>query len=349
MLSVVLLLVLGVVVNGKVVDLTPSNFDQYVDGSKHTLVEFFAPWCGHCKNLAPHYEELGTLFEKEKDVLIAKVDADAHKDLGGRFGVSGFPTLKWFPKGSTTPEDFTGGRDAEAMTTWINSKIGSSVRVMKPASAVKSLTASSFDKVVMDKSKDVLVEFFAPWCGHCKALAPKYESVAKIFNDEPNVVVANVDCDAENDLCSRFGVQGFPTLKFFPHNDKEGEAYEKGREIADFVDFFNSRSNTERTIDGGYKEGAGRIAELDDIVTEFKNDPKAALAKIDAAIEAVTDPIKSKLAAYYKKVMTQVEEKGKAWVAEESERLARMLSSKSVVGAKVAEFTKRHNILKSFQ
>jgi len=213
--------------HAKVVDLTPDNFDKHVDGSKHTLVEFFAPWCGHCKNLAPHYEELGTLFEKQSDVLIAKVDEDAHKDLGGRFGVSGFPTLKWFPKGSTTPEDYTGGRDTEGLTTWINNKIGSSVRVMKPATAVKSLTQSTFDKVVMDKNKDVLVEFFAPWCGHCKALAPKYETVAKTFNDEPNVVVANVDCDAESDLCSRFGVQGFPTLKFFPRTDKERRSIRK--------------------------------------------------------------------------------------------------------------------------
>ena len=45
-------------------------------------------------------------------VVIAKVDADAHRDLGGKFGVSGFPTIKWFPKGSSEPEDFNGDRSA---------------------------------------------------------------------------------------------------------------------------------------------------------------------------------------------------------------------------------------------
>ena len=62
--------------------------------------------CGHCKNLAPTYEELGGVYEKSKDVVIAKVDADAHRDLGGRFGVQGFPTIKFFPRGSTTPEEY---------------------------------------------------------------------------------------------------------------------------------------------------------------------------------------------------------------------------------------------------
>lgn len=61
--------------------------------------------CGHCKRLAPAYEEVGEAFDGVDSVIIAKVDADADRTLGGRFGVRGFPTLKFFPKGSTTPEE----------------------------------------------------------------------------------------------------------------------------------------------------------------------------------------------------------------------------------------------------
>ena len=60
--------------------------------------------CGHCKRLAPAYEEVGMAFDNSDEVIIAKVDCDAEKALGKRFGVSGFPTLKFFPKGSTEPE-----------------------------------------------------------------------------------------------------------------------------------------------------------------------------------------------------------------------------------------------------
>jgi len=62
--------------------------------------------CGHCKNLAPTYEELGKVYDKVSDVVIANVDADAHRALGGKYGVSGFPTIKFFPRGSTTAEEY---------------------------------------------------------------------------------------------------------------------------------------------------------------------------------------------------------------------------------------------------
>lgn len=61
--------------------------------------------CGHCKRLAPAYEEVGTAFENSDNILVAKVDADAERTLGSRFGVRGYPTLKYFPQGSTEPEE----------------------------------------------------------------------------------------------------------------------------------------------------------------------------------------------------------------------------------------------------
>ena len=57
------------------------------------IIEFFAPWCGHCKALAPEYEKAAKALEGI--VNIAAVDADAHRDLGGQYGVQGFPTIKF--------------------------------------------------------------------------------------------------------------------------------------------------------------------------------------------------------------------------------------------------------------
>src|ERR1700761_267920 len=97
-----------------------SSTEVVLKSGKPALVEFFAPWCGHCKNLAPVYEELATNFEFAKDkVTIAKVDADAEKDLGKRFGVQGFPTLKWFDGKSDEPVDYKSGRDLDSLSEFI--------------------------------------------------------------------------------------------------------------------------------------------------------------------------------------------------------------------------------------
>lgn len=156
-----------------VLDLIPSNFDDVVlKSGKPTLVEFFAPWCGHCKNLAPVYEDLAQNFEFAKDkVQIAKVDADAEKSLGKRFGVQGFPTLKFFDGKSDKPSDYSGGRDLESLSAFITDKTG--VKPRKKAAAqsdVVMLTDSTFDKEI-GSDKNVLVAFTAPWCGRMFTLA----------------------------------------------------------------------------------------------------------------------------------------------------------------------------------
>merc|ERR1712223_195959 len=79
------------------------NFEELVTNSeKDVLIEFYAPWCGHCKSLAPKYDELGEAM-KEENVVIAKMDATAN-DVPDGFDVSGFPTLYWLPSDSKTPE-----------------------------------------------------------------------------------------------------------------------------------------------------------------------------------------------------------------------------------------------------
>jgi protein disulfide-isomerase A6 len=160
-------LALGVSAKSAVLDLIPANFDKVVlESGKPALVEFFAPWCGHCKNLAPVYEELAQSFASQSSkISIAKVDADAEKGLGKRFGVQGFPTIKFFDGKSDKPVDYNGGRDLESLTAFITEKTGVKAKGSKKApSAVEMLTDKSF-KEQIGGDKDVLVAFTAPWCG----------------------------------------------------------------------------------------------------------------------------------------------------------------------------------------
>jgi protein disulfide-isomerase A6 len=159
-----------------VLDLTPKNFDKLVlKSGKPTLTEFFAPWCGHCKNLAPVYEELAQNFAHSDKVQIAKIDADDHKELGRRYGVQGFPTLKWFDGKSDKPEDYNGGRDLESLSKLITEKTGVRSKAKKAApSSVQWLSDQSFKEMVGGE-KDVLVAFTTGWCGRMFLLAAGYD------------------------------------------------------------------------------------------------------------------------------------------------------------------------------
>ena len=161
------LTILGTNAISSVLDLIPENFDKIVlKSGKPALVEFFAPWCGHCKNLAPVWEKLAQNFAFAEDqISIAKVDADEHKELGRRFGVQGFPTLKFFDGRSDTPTDYSGGRDLDSLSAFIVEKTGIKIKSKKPTpSAVEMLNDQTFKRQI-GGDKDVFVAFTASWCG----------------------------------------------------------------------------------------------------------------------------------------------------------------------------------------
>mmetsp|Transcript_420 Transcript_420/g.553 ORF Transcript_420/g.553 Transcript_420/m.553 type:complete len:358 (-) Transcript_420:436-1509(-) len=350
-IAVALLLFVGALAlaKGAVVDLTPKNFDKIVDGSMNVMVEFYAPWCGHCKNLAPEYEIVGNTFMEGDDVIIAKVDADAHKDLGGKFGVRGFPTIKWFPKGATEPEDFDGSRSADGIIQWINERTGLRRKVKAAPSAVIDLTADNFNAIVFDNTKDVFVEFYAPWCGHCKQLAPKYEKFAAAFEGEENVVIAKMDAtaDGNGDIAQSFGVSGYPTLKFFSKDTvDEPEAYNLGRELEDLVEYMNGKAGTFRTPEGDLKPEGGRVKSMDKLVKGATVDADL-LAKAEEHLESLKGTQKD-YGKHYVKAIKKVLDKGPEYIQNEIKRLSGMISNPSVNPKKKTLFMLRRNILTSF-
>jgi len=326
--------------------LDPSNFDEHVGGDSPALVEFFAPWCGHCKSLAPEYEILATAF-KGQNVKIASVDADKHRDLGGRFDVKGFPTIKFFPAGSSKAEDYSGGRTAPDMVDFINGKAGTNARIKAAPSATLALTPATFDSTI--KGKNALVEFYAPWCGHCKRLAPDYDKVAQSFDGEESVVIAKVDADEHKELGTRFDVSGFPTIKFFPKGSSEGEVYNGGRSPKEFVEFINEKSGTERTVGGGYTAKAGRIDGLDALADKFQEESgsRASILK-EAEGTDVSEHTNAEYAKFYVLAMKRIIEKGESYATDEIKRLERMLEGAAITAKNRGQFSKRINILKVF-
>ncbi|KAJ0054432.1 hypothetical protein Pint_00896 [Pistacia integerrima] len=333
-----------------VVVLTEDNFDKEVGQDRGVLVEFYAPWCGHCKKLAPEYEKLGASFKKAKSVLIGKVDCDEQKSVCSKYGVSGYPTIQWFPKGSLEPKKYEGPRTAESLAEFVNNEGGTNVKIAAVPSNVVVLTTDNFDAVVLDESKDVLVEFYAPWCGHCKSLAPTYEKVATAFKMEEDVVIANLDADKYKDLAEKYGVSGYPTLKFFPRSNKAGEDYEGGRDLDDFVSFINGKCGTSRDGKGQFTSNAGIVAHLDALIKEFvaasSDNKKAVFAKIEEEVGKLQGST-ARYGKIYLKVAKSYMDKGSEYANNEIDRLQRILE-KSISPAKADEFTLKKNILSAF-
>ncbi|EQC36890.1 hypothetical protein SDRG_05719 [Saprolegnia diclina VS20] len=331
-----------------VVVLTPENFDDVVDGSKNVLVEFYAPWCGHCKQLAPTWETVATSFKNVDDVVVAKVDADEHRDLGEKFEVTGFPTLKFWNKGAKYPDTYTSGRGEDDLVAFLNEKAGTNVRVAKPVSHVAALTESDFASIAQDPTKHVLVEFYAPWCGHCKQLTPTWESLANIYAGEENVVIAKVDATATGDLASKFGVSGYPTIKYFGTGASEAEDYGFGRELQEFVDFVNEKAGTQRTPEGGLLPTAGRVEAIDVVVGADGGVSKTTLESVEKIVEGLSgDELKH--GNLYVKAIKKILAKGSAYVTKEIARLETMLKDDNVTPQKKTLFLLRKNILEALK
>jgi len=119
-------------------------------------------------------------------------------------------------------------------------KIVASVALASKALAddVVSLTKDDYE-VTLESAPLALVKYFAPWCGHCKALAPEFAKAATTLKEE-NILLAEVDCTVESDICNEVGVRGYPTLKVY----RNGKASDyKGQRTADSIVSYMKKQN----------------------------------------------------------------------------------------------------------
>ncbi|XP_048828791.1 protein disulfide-isomerase A3-like [Brienomyrus brachyistius] len=119
---------------------------------------------------------------------------------------------------------------------------------------VKVLVAENFDQIVNADDKDVLIEFYAPWCGHCKSLEPKYKELGEKLAKDPSIVIAKMDATA-NDVPSPYEVRGFPTIYFSPAGQKQNpKRYEGGREVDDFISYLKKEARNPPVVEEDEKK-----------------------------------------------------------------------------------------------
>ncbi|KAK8746821.1 hypothetical protein OTU49_016835 [Cherax quadricarinatus] len=200
---------IDVVEDDDVLVLTRDNFLHAVNEKDIILVEFYAPWCGHCKQLAPEYAAAAKEL-KEDGIRLGKVDATKEQELAKEFLVSGYPTIKLFKNGQPV-EDYSGARTSKALVDYMH--MHADPNYVPPKSAVIVLTAANFSKTITSNDL-ILVEFYAPWCRHCKALEPEYEAAAHDLQAN-NIPLAKIDGTEEKEIADEYGVSGYPTMLVF--------------------------------------------------------------------------------------------------------------------------------------
>jgi len=219
--------------------------DLAVDGQKDKYIEIIRPLALKSKGrmnwvyidwqkYAKHSERLGLSGKTVPAVAIESLQDGTHYAFDESADITADSVTSWADK-------FLAGT--------LEPTIKSEEIPADNSGPVKVVVAKNFDQIVNDPTKDVLVEFYAPWCGHCKALVPIYEELGTELKGVESIVIAKIDATA-NDINPKFDVRGFPTLKLFPGNDKANPIeYKGGRTKDDFIQFLKDNASHKFNLD----------------------------------------------------------------------------------------------------
>ena len=220
----------------------PKHFAKLMKNEKgKLLIMFYAPWCGFCKRMKPDYQVAATEMKGQGTLAALDVTRPDNNKIGKKYNITGFPTLLYFHNGELQ-YPYPGDNNKQALVSFMqNPKPEAEVKTPEKEwkdepSEVHHLTDDTFDEF-MEKEKSVMVMFYAPWCGHCKSMKPKFTAAAgklKEMNIEGKL--AAVDCTKETKIGSRFEVKGYPTVKYFKDGKEEFDAGHAREEKA-IIDF----------------------------------------------------------------------------------------------------------------
>ncbi|KAF2146775.1 uncharacterized protein K452DRAFT_314999 [Aplosporella prunicola CBS 121167] len=211
-----------------VVQVDAKNYDRLIAKSNHTsIVEFYAPWCGHCRNLKPAYEKAAKNLAGLAKVAAVNCDEDVNKNFCATMGVKGFPTLKVVRPGKKpgrpVVEDYQGARSAKAIVDYVADKI---------PNHVKRVGDKDIEGWLEENTEAPKAMLFTEK-GTTSALL---RSLAIDFLG--SIEVAQVR-NKEKATLEKFGVTKFPTLILLPGGDKEAIVYDGELKKEPMVAFFS--------------------------------------------------------------------------------------------------------------
>ncbi|KAF5387700.1 hypothetical protein D9615_000009 [Tricholomella constricta] len=246
-------------------DLTPDNF-KTLTADGFWFIEYFSPYCSHCREFEPTWKKLVEETEHTTpSVKLAQVDCAVHGgtsspvstialvaaylspiDLCAEKGVKAYPTMRMYRNGQDL-EKYTGHRTLPDLHAFIKRHVDavappppkkSEIPPVNINGEVLQLTDSTFAANLA--KGPMFVKFFAPWCGHCKKLAPVWRQLATHMKGKLNV--AEVDCEEHGALCKANDVTGYPTLVYITKGGLKSD-YNGGRKLEQLKAFADKASS----------------------------------------------------------------------------------------------------------
>lgn len=253
-----LALSVAVTLSQKVEILTDDNYASKVkDGI--WLIKFYAPWCGHCKKLAPTWEKLAEVVGDSFHV--AEVDCTVNTAIAASEVIHGYPTIKFIEPGLESAKEVRVQRTVKSFVDYVVMTAKSVDLKTKTFNTPEEVIAAPAkpkteeeEEVIPEGSKVIvldptiieseiakgpmMIKIYAPWCGHCKKLAPIWEDFAK--RDHVGYRVAKIDAAKYNEIADSYGIEGFPTILFVAKDNKPVE-FSGPRTVADLEAFADSQ------------------------------------------------------------------------------------------------------------
>ncbi|KAN0015274.1 hypothetical protein ACTFIU_007999 [Dictyostelium citrinum] len=247
--------------NSNVINLTKKNFQQQVLNSQHNwMVEFYAPWCGHCKSLKPEYEKASNNLKGL--VKIGAINCDEEKELCGQYQIQGFPTLKFFSTNPKTgkkgqPEDYQGARSASEIAKFSLAKL--------PSTHIQKVTQDNIDKFLTGTSGAKALLFTDK---------PKTTDLYKALSvDFLKTLTLGEARNINKETLEKYNIEKFPTLLVFTNDD--GETFTKfdGKlshsTIYKFLEPFSSKKSTNNNNNVNNEESTTTTTEKDPASEKF--------------------------------------------------------------------------------
>jgi protein disulfide-isomerase A1 len=272
-------------IEDNVLVLTDENFDETIAKYEYILVEFYAPWCGHCKKLAPEYSEAAGVLKDE--IPLAKLDATAHSQAASKYKIQGYPTLKWFVKG--VDSEYNGGRTKSDIVSWIRKKTGPVSKELTTVEAVESFKSANEVVIVhfgseglsayLDIAKTIEDSIF----GHCTT-----EECLTHFSVENGSIVLFKNFDEKrNDLPKGYTADG---LKKFIEGNSTPTIMKFDEKSAQLI-FGKATPGLFLYYDKNSENASALEAVLNEVAPKIKD-------KIQVISTGITEGLETRLAEY---------------------------------------------------